>query len=201
MRRFITFFVRLATGVQANWIAGLPTQRQKIYFANHTSHLDFVVIWSALSPDSQKNTRPVAAKDYWSTGSIRPFLAQRVFNAVLVERQRISGVNPLTPMIDALGKGFSLIIFPEGTRSPDGAMQAFKSGLYHLAIQFPDVELVPVYLDNLNRMLPKGEFLPVPMVGSVTFGTTIRIEENETKPTFLLRARQAVESLGKKCSN
>ena len=71
----------------------------------------------------------------------------------------------------------------------------FKSGLYHLATSRPDVELVPVYLQNLNRILPKGEFLPVPVFASIYFGTPIKVEEGERKLDFLQRAKKCVEAL------
>ena len=88
-----------------------------------------------------------------------------------------------------------MIIFPEGTRSSNPEPQRFKSGLFHLANDRPTVEFVPVYLENLNRILPKGEILPVPLLGSVTIGAPIRLEAEETKEGFLERARQAVWNL------
>jgi hypothetical protein len=74
----------------------------------------------------------------------------------------------------------------------------FKSGLYHLAKRRPDVELIPAYLENLNRILPKGEFLPAPLVSTLTFGSPIRVAEGESKHEFLERARNAVVSLRQK---
>jgi 1-acyl-sn-glycerol-3-phosphate acyltransferase len=167
-----------------------------VYFANHTSHLDAVVLWAALPRELRKKTRPVAAKDYWSKGWLKPFLAKHAFNAVLIERTKVTVENnPMALLLQALDAGDSLIIFPEGTRSASGEIQSFKSGLYHIARERADVELVAVHLDNMNRILPKGEVLPVPLMSCITFGAVMRLESGESKTGFLERARAAVVSL------
>lgn len=189
--------VRLLTGVRAHWRGIEPEAKQRVYFANHTSNLDAVVIWAALPEALRKVTRPVAAHDYWSQGLVRPYLAKRVFNAVLIERKNVTVKNnPLTPMLAALDAGSSLIIFPEGGRMPGGEPAPFKSGIHHLAAKRPDVEFVPVWIDNVNRVLPKGEILPVPMLGSVTVGTPMRMADGEAKEAFLQRAHAALCQLG-----
>ena len=168
----------------------------KIYYANHCSNLDFPVIWSCLPPLARMRTRPVAAKDYWSTSATRAFLAERVFQAIYVERGRASRAeHPIRAIAAALKDGSSVIIFPEGTRSRDGELHHFKSGLFHLARQFPMLDVVPVRLENLNRILPKGETLIVPLLSTVTFGSPIRLQDGETKPAFLGRAEQILKEL------
>lgn len=155
--RILAFSTRFLTGGTPRWRGCLPEKRQRIYFANHTSNLDFVLLWSALPTALRCRTRPVGAQDYWST-PIRSYLAKKVFRAVLIERQRVTRTNnPLTPMLSALADGDSLIIFPEGTRLPGDELGEFKPGLHYLAAARPDVELIPVFIDNLNRVLPKGE--------------------------------------------
>jgi hypothetical protein len=67
--------------------------------------------------------------------------------------------------------------------------------LYYLAKKRPDLELVPVYMDNMNRILPRGEFLPVPLLSSITIGAPIWLEAGELKNDFLARARESVRSL------
>lgn len=167
-----------------------------MYFANHTSNLDGPVLWASLPPPVRRLTRLIGAKDYWSVGRVRPFLAYRVFNALLIERKQVTrDANPLDDMVNALGARYSLIIFPEGGRQTTPEPQPFKPGLFHLARKRPDVELVPVWMENLNRILPKGEILPVPVLGSVTFGAPLKLEEGETKPDFLTRTREAVLAL------
>jgi 1-acyl-sn-glycerol-3-phosphate acyltransferase len=199
----IAAFARTISGVQVRWTDTLfETARQRIYFANHTSHLDFVVLWSALPAEARARTRPVAAKDYWESG-VKAYLAQNVFRAVLIERgaathaaseehARTAGRETIEQLAEALGKANSLILFPEGTRGTGESVAPFRSGLYHLAKRRPDAELVPAYLENLNRILPKGEFLPVPLISMLTFGASMHVSEGESKVAFLERARAAV---------
>ncbi len=188
--------VRLLVGAQARWIGVPPSPRQRIYFANHSSHLDALALWAALPPELRRHTRPVAARDYWAKGGFRQVVATRGFNAVFVGRQREhADEDLLAPLIEALQAGDSLIIFPEGTRNDAPLPQPFKSGLYRLASQFPQVELVAVYLDTLHRSLPKGSLLPVPLVCTVRFGRSVELLPGEDKAVFLERAREAVIEL------
>ena len=192
----VATLLRICAGAVARWEGCAPELRQRIYFANHTSNLDGPLLWASLPPALRSRTRLVAAHDYWSVGNFRPFLAQRVFQAVLIERKRpTQESNPLDIMLNAMGAECSLIIFPEGGRFSGPEPQAFKGGLYHLAKRRPDIELVPVWMENLNRILPKGEIFPVPLLGTLTFGTPVHLEEGETKPAFLERARAAVIAL------
>ena len=193
---------RLITGVRGEWRGCLPEARPRIYFANHRSHGDFVLIWSVLPAALRARTRPVAAADYWGAG-LRRYLGERVFGAVLVEREgarrarnRDDG-DPTLPLLAALDAGHSLILFPEGTRNTGEApLLPFKSGLYRLARQRPETELVPVWIDNLNRVLPKGEFVPVPLLCTVTFGAPIRVVDGEGNVPFRERSRAALLGLG-----
>jgi 1-acyl-sn-glycerol-3-phosphate acyltransferase len=182
--------VRLLAGGQANWVGCAPVKRQRIYFANHGSHLDTVLITAALPPELRAVTHPVAARDYWGASSLRRFLAIRCLNAVLIDRSGGSD-DPLSPLVPPLETGESLIIFPEGTRG-SGEIGVFKSGLFHLATRFPGVELVPVYLANLHRVLPKGSMLLVPLLCTARFGAPLHVGEGEAKADFLVRARDAL---------
>ncbi|MDM0114572.1 lysophospholipid acyltransferase family protein [Variovorax sp. J22R133] len=271
--------VRLLTGAQARWWGCPPKAERRIYFANHQSHLDLVMIWAALPEELRSITRPIAARDYWANTPVKRWITTEVFNAIYVERggsapvpkdldtpppvhaapkERIdprfdaeafapeaamtesvangtavsgspafapaessSGVFqaelplsapaesiepiatpgtaeallPLQPLIDALQSGDSIIIFPEGTRGHTGEPQKFKSGLFTLAQMFPEVVLVPAWIDNVQRVMPKGEVVPVPILCSVTFGAPIQLEEGEERRPFLDRAREAVIAL------
>jgi 1-acyl-sn-glycerol-3-phosphate acyltransferase len=192
----LAWFTRLLTGARARWEGCAPVAEQRVYFANHTSNLDFVLLWASLPGELRRRTRPVAARDYWEGGGIREWLASRVFRAVLVERRTVTRENnPLVPMLNALRDGESLIIFPEGTRNPEGEINPFKPGLFHIAKARPEIALVPVFIENLNRVLPKGEVLPVPILCSVTFGEPLRLAEGEAKPDFLTRAREVMLAL------
>jgi 1-acyl-sn-glycerol-3-phosphate acyltransferase len=279
--------VRLLTGAQARWYGCPPKAEQRIYFANHQSHADLVMIWAALPEELRSITRPIAARDYWANTPFKRWITTEVFNAVYVERaataptaaaqtaatpepeapppparnaiaaraERIEpsmepllpmepaaplmvdvvpeafdeaqgrldlpappppppaappalppaaepeppaatvATDPLAPLVEALRSGDSIIIFPEGTRGHTGEPQKFKSGLYTLATMFPEVVLVPAWIDNVQRVMPKGEIVPVPILCSVTFGAPIRVEEAEERRPFLDRARAAVIAL------
>ena len=213
----IASLARGITGVQVRWQGCAPEVKQRIYFANHTSHLDFVVLWSALPDAVRARTRPVAAKDYWESG-VRGYLAQRVFRAVLIPRgskpqdaqvqpgdaradagdRRAAAAMTIDHLAAAMGETDSLIFFPEGTRGSGDAIAPFRSGLYYLAKRLPEVEMVPVFLENLSRILPKGEVLPVPLMGVLTFGEPMRLGDGEDKPEFLERACAAVSGLRRK---
>lgn len=187
--------VRLLTGAQARWHGCPPKAEQRIYFANHQSHADLVLIWAALPRSLRNITRPIAARDYWTASPFRRWITTAVFNAVYVDRERKGDDDPLQPLIEALASGDSLILFPEGTRGFDEDPQPFKSGLYNLARRFPDVVLVPTWIHNVQRVMPKGEVLPVPVLCSVTFGEPVVLGPDEDRAGFLRRAREAVMAL------
>jgi 1-acyl-sn-glycerol-3-phosphate acyltransferase len=187
---------RLIAGTGVRWTGCLPESRQRIYFANHTSNLDALIVWISLPDLIRKQTRPVAARDYWTSGKLRLYLASKVFHAVLIERKNVTqSNNPLELLLAALDGGSSLIIFPEGGRHDGLEAGPFKSGLYHLGRKRPNVELIPVYIDNANRILPKGEVLPVPLLSSITFGAPLPVNDGESKNDYLQRARAAVNAL------
>lgn len=188
----LAFVARMVTGAQGHWKGCPPKAEQRIYFANHQSHLDWVLIWAALPRELRTVTRPIAARDYWTATPLKTWLTTEVFNAVYVSRTRSEDQDPLEPLVEALRMGDSLVIFPEGTRNLKGEPQAFKSGLFHLAEQFPDVTLVPAWIDNVQRVMPKGEVVPVPILCTVTFGTPLVLAPGEDKRSFLERARDAV---------
>ena len=240
--------VRLLTGSQARWYGCPPKAEQRIYFANHQSHADIVMIWAALPEELRVITRPIAAKDYWANTPVKRWITTEVFHAVYVDRGQaaapppspapppervepsmepvgaiqlplvppdeaepqppvqpepvaappasaLDSNDPLTPLVEALKSGDSIIIFPEGTRGNTGEPQKFKSGLYALAKMFPDVVLVPAWIDNIQRVMPKGEVVPVPILCSVTFGAPMQVQEGEERRPFLERARAAVLAL------
>ncbi|HMS94206.1 MAG TPA: lysophospholipid acyltransferase family protein [Tabrizicola sp.] len=190
----ISVFARFMTAPRAIWLGIEPVPHQRVYFANHTSNGDFVLLWTALPAPLRRRTRPVAALDYWLKSPLRAFIGREVFNAVLIDRRPEARTeDPVTQMVAALDQGASLIIFPEGQRnSSDNPLLAFKSGLYHLARMRPGVDLVPVWIANLNRVMPKGEVIPVPLICTLTFGAPLHLAPEETKDAFLARASQAL---------
>lgn len=193
LAQFICATVRLLTGVRAIWRGCPPLPRQRIYFANHRSHFDFILIWSTLPEPLRKLTRPVAARDYWSLTGTRRHLIERVFRGVLIDRKPPGRhQSPLRPLAQALDQGDSLILFPEGTRNEGDGLLPFKPGLFHLAREFPEVELVPVWVENVGRVLPKGSHFPVPLLCGLSFGEPLSLAPGETKQAFLERASMAL---------
>ena len=191
----LTLLTRLLVGAYPQWQGCAPSRTQRIYFANHSSHMDAIVIWSSLPAELRAKTRPVAAKDYWEKGALRRRIAIKELKVVLIDRHHTAHANPLDPLIQALHEGSSLIIFPEGTRRPQPLPSPFKSGLWRLMREFPDVELIPVYIENLHRSMPKGTLIPIPTICSVRFGALLPHSPDDSKEDFLNRARNAVIQL------
>lgn len=193
----ISTFARFMTAPRAIWQGIEPVPHQRVYFANHSSNGDFVLLWTTLPSPLRRQTRPVAALDYWLTSPLRAFIGREVFNAVLIDRRPEARTeDPVAQMVAALDQGSSLILFPEGQRnSSDAPLLPFKSGLYHLAKARPDVDLVPVWIANLNRVMPKGEVIPVPLICTLTFGAPLHVAPDETKEAFLARATEAILAL------
>lgn len=193
----IILFARFVTAPRALWQGAEPTHAQRIYFANHSSNGDFVLIWTVLPAALRARTRPVAALDYWLKSPLRAFIGREVFNAVLIDRRPEARTeDPVTQMAAALDEGSSLILFPEGGRNTGEApLLPFKSGLYHLARMRPNIDMVPVWISNLNHVMPKGKVVPVPLICTLTFGAALRLDPNESKDAFLSRASASLLAL------
>ena len=196
--QLLCLFVSFITGVRPKRAGALPFgTQQKVYYANHGSHGDFVLVWISLPRRWRIHTRPVAGADYWLTGRFKSFIIQNVFNALLIARNSDNPREITEQMRAALEAGDSLIIFPEGTRNTDDntVLLPFKTGIYHLAASRPDTEFVPIWIHNINRVLPKGKVLPVPLLCDVKIGEALRLQEGEGKEAFLERSRNALLAL------
>lgn len=199
--RFIAFLTRrgarLLTGARSLWVGCEPELKQRIYYANHNSHIDFILLWSSLPIHIRRQTRPIAASDYWLKDGFRRFLIQDTFSGVTIQRNSSDQQDPLQPVKDVLTEGYSIIFFPEGTRNlnDDIELLEFKSGLYHLSQQFPDVEVVPVWISNLKRVMPKGAFIPLPLLSTVIFGKPLVLNQFSDKQQFLKHAQQQLLKL------
>jgi 1-acyl-sn-glycerol-3-phosphate acyltransferase len=194
----LAFFATRISRSRVRWIDQPGATQPRVYFANHSSHLDFVVLWAALPPLIRIRTRPVAAQEYWQSTALRSYVATRIFRSLLIPREDVAtlaGRAILTPLLAELDRGGSLILFPEGGRGDGVEVAGFKSGLYQLCRERPHVEAVPVYLENLHRVLPKGQVVPLPFGSRVTFGRPLRLEGREGNREFLARAREALLEL------
>ena len=194
----IYLLVSFLTGVRPKFSGSIPfSPEKKVYFANHASHGDFVLVWISLPEKWRKVARPVAGADYWLKSAIRRFVINRVFNGLLIMRNGNDPKAITAQMSEALQQQSSLIIFPEGTRNTDDdiLLLPFKSGIYHLARANPDVEFVPIWIDNINRVLPKGKLIPVPVICDVIIGEPLKILPQEEKDDFLNRARESMLAL------
>ena len=199
--RFIAFLTRrgarLLTGARSLWVGCEPELKQRIYFANHNSHIDFILLWSSLPKDMRRRTRPVAASDYWTKDGFRRFLIQDTFNGVTIKRNRENNEDPLQPIKDVLKQGYSIIFFPEGTRNleDDVELLPFKSGLYNLHREFPDIDIIPVWISNLKRVMPKGALVPLPLLSTIIFGSPLEQYMEMDKKDFLDYAQQELLKL------
>ena len=199
--RYIAFLTRrgarLLTGARSLWVGCKPVMKQRIYYANHNSHIDFILLWSSLPTDLRRKTRPVAASDYWLKDGFRRFLIQDTFTGVTIQRNREQNQDPLEPIKIVLAQGDSIIFFPEGTRNLDDDLELlpFKSGLYNLHKQFPEIEIVPVWISNLRRVMPKGSFVPLPLLSTVCFGFPLEQHLEMDKATFIDYAQKQLLQL------
>lgn len=187
----------IITGVTPIWNGSQPSDRQRIYFANHASHGDFILLSACLPERERQRTRAVAAADYWGKSRLRRLIAEDMLSSVLIHRNWTDPAdNPINVMLSVLDQGDSLILFPEGTRNmTEEPLLRFRSGLYNLAMARPGVELVPCWIENMSRVLPKGHFLPVPLLCRVVFGAPIAVGDAEDRNDFLQRAHAALLAL------
>ena len=172
----------------------------RIYAANHASHADFLSIWTALPQTMRNRTRPVAGADYWQKTGLRRWLISYVFNGVLIERGGNRSDIPAPPERSAIARlcaplqaDEDLIFFPEGTRNlTDVDLLRLRSGIYQILERVPDAEVVPLWISHMDRILPKGAWLPVPLNCTLTFGAPIRLNPDERKVEFLDRLHGAI---------
>ncbi len=193
----LSVFARFITAARAEWRGIEPVRRQRIYYANHTSNADMPIIMAVLPAALRRDTRPVAAADYWLKTKARAFVGPEVYNAVLIDRRSEHQTeDPIEKIVEALDEGASLIIFPEGGRNrSEDPLMPFKAGLYNIANKRPDVDLVPTWIDNIASVMPSGEVIPVPLACTVIFGNPVHVREDEEKDGFLKRASDALVAL------
>ncbi|PTX54782.1 1-acyl-sn-glycerol-3-phosphate acyltransferase [Litoreibacter ponti] len=205
MRRFaasivgklLSLFAQILTAVRADWRGIEPVAKQRVYYANHTSNADLPLIWAVLPAAIRRDTRAVAAADYWLKNKLRAFIGRDVFQGVMVDRRAEHRTeDPIAKIVQALDEGSSIIIFPEGGRNrSEDPLMPFKSGLYNIAKERPEVDLVPCWIDNISHIMPTGEVIPVPLACTVIFGAPVHVKEGEEIGPFLQRASDALLEL------
>lgn len=182
-------FLALFIGLRVRGREHLPESGPFILIANHSSHLDTVSLLSLFPLNRLQLIRPVAAADYFDRNKIISVLSRTLFNILPIARKHITPENnPIRQMQAALEAGDSLIIFPEGTRGSGEDLGEFRSGVAHLLEKKPDICVVPAYLINMGRSLPKGEFIPVPFFCEIRLGKPVTIEGNRREITARLEA-------------
>ena len=189
-------FCKAMTSLETAWSVPWDPARPRVFYVNHASHADSALVWSSIPARERPRLRPVAAADYWTAGPVRRYLAKRVFHAVLVERQTNGGPGDAVERMEAaLRNGDSLLLFPEGTRNLGNGLLPFRPGLYHIVRRCPWAEIQPVWLENPGRGLPKGAYLPIPLLCRAFFGPFLATAAGESQEDFLERARAALLAL------
>lgn len=189
MRRFLfSLIVRplvlLVLGVNARHFERLPKSGPCVIVANHNSHLDTLVLMTLFKGQSFDKVRPVAAADYFFKNKFLAWFSSRVMNIIPIERKMTRDIKGLfQPMINALDDDGIIIVFPEGSRGEAEKLTRYKSGVYYMMRERPDVPIVPVFLHGLGKALPKGSFFFIPIIVDIFIGEPFKF--NEDKKAFM----------------
>ncbi len=168
----------------------LPETGPVVIIANHNSHLDTLVLMSLFKGRSFQKVRPVAAGDYFLKNKFLSFFSTRVMNIIPIERKMTKDIGGMfSPIIEALRDGGIIILFPEGSRGEAEQLSRYKSGIYYLMREVPDVEIVPVFMHGLGKALPKGSFIFVPFFVDIFIGDPFKFNENRKAFMATLNAR------------
>jgi 1-acyl-sn-glycerol-3-phosphate acyltransferase len=190
--QIVAFYLRPRVSGAEN----LPLRGAFMLAANHASHADTAVIYASVPRALRRRLLAAAAQDYFFEGGLRQYLARALFNAIPVDRESAKRRDPLRHVVRALREGYGVLIYPEGTRSRDGRIGPFRSGIGRLAAQFPDAPVIPALLEGTSEVMPKGRPVPLPHRVCVTFGAPLRLEADRTqKATWQAAANQVREAI------
>lgn len=181
-------FVRWVLGLRVEGARNIPAADPFLLVANHDSHLDALVLLCLFPAARQSRIRAVAAADYWQGSAVRRFVSGTLLGVLPVVRGAQPGADPLAPLSAALASGTSLLLFPEGTRGDPEVLLRFKSGAARLSIAHPEVPVVPAFLRNAGRSLPRGSPLLVPLVCEVSVGEPVALYGGARERTAQLEA-------------
>jgi 1-acyl-sn-glycerol-3-phosphate acyltransferase len=172
-------FLKIIVGIKFDSARFLLDEDQFVIVANHNSHLDTMAIMASLPSKIIHKVKPVAAADYFGKTKFKEKLSNYLINTLLIQRRRdIKNIekDPINRMIKALDDGFSLIIFPEGTRGEPEVRQPLKPGIAYVLIQRPQIKYVPAYMKGMGKAMPKDDNLIVPFSSSLTYGQPAMIK-------------------------
>lgn len=169
----VRWFLKIIVGVQFDDTKFLLETRQFIIVANHNSHLDTMTILASLPPTKIPMVKPVAAKDHFGKTKISKWLSEFFINALLINRKRdkiIKTNDPIHNMIETIDQGYSLILFPEGTRGKPEVEQDLKPGIGLLLQQRPNIPVVSAFMKGMGKAMPKGDNLIIPFNSKIVIG-------------------------------
>jgi 1-acyl-sn-glycerol-3-phosphate acyltransferase len=190
-------FLKIFIGLKYVNEKTLKNKKQFILIANHNSHMDTMAIMSAIPSRYIHKVHPIAARDFFGGSLFKKILMRYLVNATLIQRDRDDPENdPIDSMDKMLKKSRSLILFPEGSRGVPGVMTKFKKGLGYLIQRNPEINVIPVYLDNVYKTLPRGKNLILPYNCSIKFGDPIQFKSMEMED-ILLSSEKAMQNLMK----
>lgn len=184
-------FLKLIVGVKFGNAKFLLKERQFIIVANHNSHLDTLTLLASLPGKIILNVKPVAAQDHFGKTKLKEKLSNYFINTLLIQRKRDKDNienDPIHKMIKALDEGFSLIIFPEGTRGEPEVQQPIKPGIGYILSQRPTVKYVPAFMKGMGKAMPKNDNLIVPHSSFLIYG-----EPTQAKSENVMDIVQEVE--------
>lgn len=174
----VRLFLKLIVGVKFDDSRFLLDEDQFIIVANHNSHLDTLSLMASVPGKIIHKIKPVAAKDHFGKTKFQEKLSNYFINSLLIQRKRDKENpenDPINSMIKALDNGFSLILFPEGTRGEPEQEQRLKPGIGFVLTKRPDIKYVPVYMTGMGKAMPKGDNLIVPFNSTLTYGRPTKI--------------------------
>jgi 1-acyl-sn-glycerol-3-phosphate acyltransferase len=172
----------------------LPQIGPAILVANHNSHLDALTLIALMGLRRLPQVQPVAAADYFLKNRMLAWFATEIIGIIPLNRQPgATRTDPLAGISAALAENRILILFPEGSRGQPEQLEAFKSGIAHIAKRHPEIPIVPVFLHGLGKSLPKGEGILVPFFCDVFVGTAI--PWNGSREEFMQQMEASMKAL------
>lgn len=184
-------FVRAYTSLRVEGLDYVPTHGPFILAANHSSHADTAVIYASLPAPHRKMVLAAAAQDYFFDNGFRQYVSRVLFNTIPVARNPKKGRDPLRHVLRALREDYGVLLFPEGTRSLNGEIGPFRSGIGKIIAEFPGLPVIPTLLEGTDEVLPKKALFPRPRPVTLRFGPPLYLSAGpEDKASWRAAAQQ-----------